>query len=42
MNESAIAAASGFGSAAYLRNLFRQRFGLTMRSWRQQHAKPSN
>ena len=39
MNESAIAAASGFGSGAYLRNLFKRRFGLTMRAWRLQHAK---
>lgn len=41
LDETAVAAASGFGSGAYLRNLFRQRFGLTMRAWRQQHAKPS-
>ena len=42
MDESAIAAASGFGSGAYLRNLFRRRFGLTMRAWRQRHAKPDS
>ena len=42
MDESAVAVASGFGSGAYLRNLFRQRFSLTMRVWRQQHTKPSS
>ena len=39
LNETEVASAAGFGSAAYLRNLFRKRFGLTMRAWRQQHAK---
>lgn len=34
MDESSIAATAGFGSAAYLRNLFRKRFGMTMRQWR--------
>ena len=34
MEESSIAATAGFGSAAYLRNLFRKRFGMTMRQWR--------
>ena len=42
LDETAIATASGFGSCAYLRNLFRKRFGLTMRIWRQRHAKPSS
>ena len=42
MDETTVAAASGFGSGAYLRNLFRRRFGLTMRAWRQQHAKPTS
>ena len=41
LDETAIATASGFGSCAYLRNLFRKRFGLTMRTWRHQHAKPA-
>ena len=38
-DEAAVAAAAGFGSGAYLRNLFKRRFGLTMRAWRLQHAK---
>ena len=42
LDEAAVASAAGFGSAAYLRNLFRRRFGLTMRAWRQQHTKPSS
>lgn len=42
LDETAIATASGFGSCAYLRNLFRKRFGLTMRTWRQRHAKPAS
>ena len=42
MDEDAVAAASGFGSGAYLRNLFRKRFGLTMRAWRQQHTKTAS
>ena len=39
LDETEVASAAGFGSAAYLRNLFRRRFGLTMRAWRLQHAK---
>ena len=41
MDEDAVATASGFGSGAYLRNLFRKRFGLTMRAWRQQNKSTS-
>lgn len=40
-DEAAVAAAAGFGSSAYLRNLFRRRFGLTMRTWRQRN-KPTS
>ena len=42
LDETAIDTASGFGSCAYLRNLFRKRFGLTMRTWRQRRAKPAS
>ena len=42
LDETAVASAAGFGSAAYLRNLFRRRFGLTMRAWRPQHSKTAS
>ena len=35
---NAIAASCGYANPNYLKNLFKRRFGLTMRDWRRQQA----
>jgi len=37
-----IATSCGFRNANYLRNLFKRRFGMTMRNWRECHATPTS